>query len=328
MQNDASYKKLFSHAELVADLLRTCIRESWIHDLDFASLERVSGSHVDRKLQQRHSDVIWRLRWAHTGQWVYVYLLLEFQSKPDRWMAIRMLNYVALFYDHLLQTKALKANEALPLVLPIVLYNGEPRWRKPLSLKALRGDLSAEVERHQPELVSVLIDQGRFLADQPQSDSHPTNLTTLLFRLDQAEDLSALAEAAQAVSAWLKRPEQQHLAATIGLWLKHVLLPPMAADVEWAGIEDFEELTDMLQERARRWPERWRQEGRQEGRIEGRLETLVRLTRKRFGTEVALQTQDRLVAVTDSRRLEELEDAFLECSSGEQWLERSGRLAN
>jgi predicted transposase YdaD len=110
MQNDASYKKLFSHAELVADLLRSCVREAWVKDLDFGSLERVSGSHVDRKLQQKHQDVIWRLRWSNTGTWVYVYLLLEFQSRPDRWMAIRMLNYVALFYDHLLQTKTLKAS--------------------------------------------------------------------------------------------------------------------------------------------------------------------------------------------------------------------------
>jgi hypothetical protein len=52
------------------------------------------------------------------------------------------------------------------------------------------------------------------------------------------------------------------------------------------------------------------------------------LTRKRFGSEVASQAQDRLGAVTDSRRLEELEDAFLECSSGEQWLERIGRPLN
>nr|MCU0756489.1 Rpn family recombination-promoting nuclease/putative transposase [Xanthomonadales bacterium] len=100
MQNDASYKRLYAHAELVADLLRCCVREPWVQQLDFTTLERVNGSHVDQKLQQRHQDVIWRLRWSGTDRWVYVYLLLEFQSKPDHWMPIRMLNYVALFYDH------------------------------------------------------------------------------------------------------------------------------------------------------------------------------------------------------------------------------------
>jgi len=42
MQNDASYKRLYAHAELVADVLRSCVREAWIHALDFSTLERVN----------------------------------------------------------------------------------------------------------------------------------------------------------------------------------------------------------------------------------------------------------------------------------------------
>jgi hypothetical protein len=218
----------------------------------------------------------------------------------------------------------LKAGEPVPLVLPIVLYNGEQRWRRPLSLKALRGDLPAEIERHQPELVSLLIDQRRFLSEVHETEASSPNLTTLLFRLDQADDLAALADAAQAMAAWLNRPEHQHLAATIGLWLKHVLLPPMTADVEWAGIEDFEELTDMLQERVRRWPERWKQEGR----MEGELAALTRLVQKRFGDQVAASTTRQLTEARDLRLIGSLMDAFLDCQTSEQWLEQLGRSLN
>jgi predicted transposase YdaD len=330
MQNDASYKRLYAHAELVADLLRSCIREAWVAQLDFATLERVNGSHVDQKLQQRHSDVIWRCRWRHTPRWVYVCLLLEFQSQPDHWMPLRMLNYVALFYDHLLRTKALKTREPLPLVLPIVLYNGEPRWRQPLSLKALRGELPVEIERHQPELLSALIDQGKFLAELPQPEA--ATLSTLLFRMDQAETESALAEATRAMATLLQQAAYQHLAASIGIWLKRVLLPPMATDVEWTAIEDFRELTDMLQERVRRWPERWKREGRveglAEGRQKGRLEVLLHLTQKRYGASVAAQIGANLEAIDDPQRLEELTEAFLDCTSAEQWLERVDRALN
>ncbi len=48
MQNDASYKRLYAHAELVTDLLRSCVREPWVGELDFTTLERVNGSHVDQ----------------------------------------------------------------------------------------------------------------------------------------------------------------------------------------------------------------------------------------------------------------------------------------
>ncbi len=41
MDYDHSYKALFSHAEMVADLLRGFVREEWVNELDFSTLEKV-----------------------------------------------------------------------------------------------------------------------------------------------------------------------------------------------------------------------------------------------------------------------------------------------
>ena len=38
MDHDHSYKLLFSHAEMVADLLRGFVHEDWVAQLDFSSL--------------------------------------------------------------------------------------------------------------------------------------------------------------------------------------------------------------------------------------------------------------------------------------------------
>jgi hypothetical protein len=142
------------------------------------------------------------------------------------------------------------------------------------------------------------------------------------------------------MAALLKQPEFRHLATSIGIWLQRVLLPPVDTDIEWTEIEDFWELTDMLQERVRRWPERWKREGRAEGLAEGRLEgqqegeiagqrrAILRQTQKRFGADVAARVGARLAAITDAQRLEELAEAFLDCSSSEQWLERVGAALN
>lgn len=91
MDHDHSYKLLFSHAEMVADLLTGFIREDWVRELDLATLEKVGGSYVTDDLREREDDVIWRVRWG--SEWLYVYLLLEFQSTIDRFMAVRMLVY-------------------------------------------------------------------------------------------------------------------------------------------------------------------------------------------------------------------------------------------
>ena len=95
--HDSGYKLLFSHPQMIVELLRGFLRESWVQTLDFSTLERVSGSFVSGDLRERHSDMIWRVRWSGPGAvWFYVYLLVEFQSTPDLFMAVRLLGYVAL----------------------------------------------------------------------------------------------------------------------------------------------------------------------------------------------------------------------------------------
>ena len=133
--HDAGYKLLFSHPELVADLLKGFVAEEWVQELDFTTLERQSGSYVSEDLRPRADDVVWRARWRE--RWVYVYLLLEFQSEVDPWMAVRLLVYVGLLYQDLIRAGQLTEAGQLPPVLPLVLYNGRSRWTAPTTMAAL-----------------------------------------------------------------------------------------------------------------------------------------------------------------------------------------------
>ena len=80
--------------------------------------------------------MIWKLRFRD-GRPLYVYLLLEFQSDVQRFMAVRVMAYVALFYQDLIKGRELTEEGKLPLVVPIVLYNGEERWWAPVELADL-----------------------------------------------------------------------------------------------------------------------------------------------------------------------------------------------
>jgi predicted transposase/invertase (TIGR01784 family) len=126
MDHDKSYKLLFSHAEMVEDLLRGFVPEEWFGQLDFSTLEKYPGSYISDDLDKREDDVVWRLR--NGEDWAYVYLLIEFQSSIDYFMALRVMAYLALFYQDLIRAEKLVAGDRLPPVLPIVLYNGRPRW--------------------------------------------------------------------------------------------------------------------------------------------------------------------------------------------------------
>ncbi len=56
------------------------------------------------------------------------YLLIEFQSSVDKYMALRMMVYQGLLYQDLIRQGAVLSEGRLPPVLPIVLYNGSQRW--------------------------------------------------------------------------------------------------------------------------------------------------------------------------------------------------------
>lgn len=105
--HDTGYKMLFSHPEMVADLLRGFIREDWVSQLDFSTLEQVPATFISDKGRKRESDVIWRLRWRGGDRWLYVYLLLEFQSTVDPFMAVRVMTYVGLLYQQLIRQNLL-----------------------------------------------------------------------------------------------------------------------------------------------------------------------------------------------------------------------------
>lgn len=93
-QHDHSYKMLFSHAELVRDLLEGFIQQEWVKHLDLNTLEKVSCSFIADDLREREDDIIWRVQYGK--KWVYIYILIEFQSTVDRMMATRLMTYMVM----------------------------------------------------------------------------------------------------------------------------------------------------------------------------------------------------------------------------------------
>lgn len=151
--HDHSYKLLFSHPEMVRDLLTGFVKEEWVARLDFATLEKVSGSYVTDELRDREDDIIWRVRWG--DDWLYIYLLLEFQSSVDKYMAVRIMSYLGLLYQDLVRQKALTPSGKLPPVLPVVLYNGEERWTAAQNVSDLVERVPGGLEHYHPELPVV-----------------------------------------------------------------------------------------------------------------------------------------------------------------------------
>ena len=301
--HDSGYKMLFSHPEMVRDLLIGFVQGEWLNNADFSTLTRVNGSYVTQsdQLAQRHDDLVWKIR--INDRWLYVYLLLEFQSSIDPLMALRMMVYVGLLYQDLAKRKEFAADGKLPPVLPIVLYNGVPRWTASVLMEKLVTTPPAGLESYVPRCRYLLLDEGQYGADV----LNPLrNVVAALFRLETQRGLNDVRNVVDALIEWLKEEDQRSLRRAFAIWIKR-LLRTQLPDADIDGINELQEVRSMLSENIKSWFDEYTDKGRQEGLQKGEALALQRLLSKRFGVipsiitdQIATASVEQIEAWIDS----------------------------
>ena len=106
--------------------------------------------------KRRETDMLWRIE-TTGGSWVYILILLEFQSTVDRRMALRIMDYTSTIWM-CLGKEDLGPGGEYPLVLPIVIYNGERRWTAARDVADLLPPVPEELLGYQPRQRYLLIE--------------------------------------------------------------------------------------------------------------------------------------------------------------------------
>ena len=316
--HDASYKLLFSAPELVRDLVLGFIPDEWLHSLDYSTLEKMPGSYVTDDMRHRADDVVWRVKVG--GEWIYLYILIEFQSKVDPWMAVRMMSYVGLLYQDLIKAKQVLPQRKLPPVLPIVLYNGDAPWKAATNIAELIPKVPGLVAQFLPSMEYLLIEENRYAAADLASMQ---NLVAAVMRLQRPHSQADVLEVIDLLNRWLvSNPE---LVRIFAIWVRLVLLRQSKNHLALPKVQDLKELKMTLATRFEEWALQARQEGlekglqkglqkglekgRQEGRTEGEARILQRLLVARFGP-LSQETQAAL-STASTAQLEVWTDRFL-----------------
>src|SRR4030095_79186 len=309
-EHDHGYKRLFSQPQVVEELIRGFLREDWTAALDFSTLERVSSSFVSDDLRERHSDLIWRVRLEGEGDtWIYLYLLLEFQSTSYHFMAVRLLTYVSLLLEDIIRRENLKPGDRLPAVLPLGIHNGKRPWRGPRALRRRFLPPPPPRRRRLPRLTYYVLDQSRL------DLSHPglaRNRLAAAFRIETSENPADLPRLSRGLSRLLPRGEDPALRQSYTVWF-HALVRRTFPGVTIPETMDLEEVF-MLEETAREWAKQLRKEGRQEGLIKGMQRVLLQQLRSRFG-RLPKGVRQQVEQITSIPELEKLTQKVLRSKS-------------
>ena len=303
-EHDSGYKSLFSHPEMVEDLIRGFVHEDWVRDLDFSTLKKVPGNYVAPNLMPRESDVVWKLRWKG-NRVLYVYLLMEFQSTVDSSMALRMMVYLGLLYQDLLKRGETTPAGKLPPVLPLVLYNGYAPWGAAREISELIEEVPGGLEQYRPRLRYCLLDEMRMADSELES---LRNLAAAMVRLEKSRDTEAMERVLEAAAEWLRAPGLEELRKSFTDWVLRVLLPSRIRGVRFPESLDLEEVKAMLAESGLSWSDRWEQEGIEKGLQKGlqnAREVLLRDLERRFGP-LPEEVRRRVEVVASIEELTEL----------------------
>ena len=321
-KHDESYKLLFSQPVAVEELVRDFLGEGFAADLDFETLKAMPTEHLGGGMVRRQGDLLWKVRYR--GSWLYVLLLLEFQSEIDYFMALRILTYTCLTYEELVRRGELKPGDKLPPVVPVTIYNGRPRWRVPTDI--------SELIRPPPKgLSSCLPKSGYFLVDMQrlsEQDATVPNVVVSLASMETDPSPENLERVMRELAIRFRGPDYQELRKALRSWLAGAAEVWQIPEAELARIQPWTEEGRMY-ERIREMREQVRRDGVEEGLERGRAEEraalLGRLATRKFGTAVAEELSRMLEGVGDPNRIAEVADAIIDCDSGKELFARVGQ---
>ena len=314
--HDALMKKMFDFRQVVVDMLLGFIPPDLVEAYDFGSLEQLPAQYVDDSLRQSRGDAVWRIRFRRgkSEGWLYLLLVLEFQSTVDRDMALRMHAYIGQLYLKLLRGKGLPKDRKLPPVLPIVIYTGSSPWTAPRELQVAATGSVLEAPRQR----FFLIDMNRM-----NSENLPRrNVLSLRIRLAQGDwstvgaDLEALAVDPETEAGLADLFVQLLLhEVTRGADVAPEVEAQFRALAEAGDLKAMGSLFDTAIRESR-------QQGLEQG-LERQQAMLLRQATRKFDAGLAAHLEALLAAIDDPDRLDEIGDHLIDSASGDEFLSRA-----
>jgi predicted transposase/invertase (TIGR01784 family) len=273
--HDSWYKTLFSDPHVVADLLTSFVKEEFVSDLDFSSLKKLNSSFISPEFKNREADIIYEVK--SRGQSTYIYLLIEFQSTVDRFMALRMGSYVFQFHQ---EVQKVSKSKYLQPIFPILIYNGDDPWTAPESFRSLLVK-STIPKKYLPEFRYYKI----AINEIPKRDLvRIRSAIAAVFYIENcsieelAKNRKELVEILKAVFA----REGAIIVNSIVQWMQILQKMPKNTKII-KTIQDITEVATMFETRTKKYEEKLLQLGIEQGILADKQHVLIDLLSIKFG---------------------------------------------
>lgn len=179
--HDALAKKVLENPVAAREFLEEYLPREFKEYIDIATLKVEKESHVEESLKRRLSDVVYSVATKDKDK-AFIYCLCEHQSSSDHWIALRLWKYSLLLLE-----RHKKKKDKLPLILPLVLYNGKDKYTAPRNIWELFSN--SELAK------KALVEDYRLVDLQAMSDDdidYEKHLSFILYTMKHIHDRDCL----------------------------------------------------------------------------------------------------------------------------------------
>ena len=226
-------------------------------------IEKYETSYITRHFQNKETDIVYKLKGKE------IYYLIEHQTKVEKDMAYRMLEYSLEIMRSRVIINSAKIGK-YPKVIPIVIYTGRPKWTAKLTLEEIQEEYILQNSRNQLQLGYNLIDI-RNKEEAIEDDLLISKISILEKAKSTEEILEIIDKLAEKITNEEKRENLQRI---IEYLFEDVLLEEMKEVKEKLKNKEGSD-TMHVHEVLRRDRENYAKKAREEGRKTGKLEQAI-----------------------------------------------------
>ena len=144
--HNSFFQHVYSHPEVVADLLRARLSEKLLAKLDLTTLKEEPKEFLPSiHRNDRRTDLLYSMQRQDASQ-LYIWLLLEHQSSHELHMAARLYEYHAAIFRKCAEQAKSEKNYKVPAIITLVTYHGADTWTSAKSMAELLNDFDFYVQ--------------------------------------------------------------------------------------------------------------------------------------------------------------------------------------
>jgi hypothetical protein len=149
-------RQLLSHQPTASAFFKVVIPENMQKLLDITALEISKDQFLDSELEHQLSDMLFRV-YCKDHMPAYIYLLFQHKGNPEPLMSYLLFRYMERIWE---QTINQGLVGHLPLIIPVVIYNGSTPWNVITRFSRLFGSKS-ELNSFLPDFQYIMCDLSK-----------------------------------------------------------------------------------------------------------------------------------------------------------------------